>query len=359
MVMVLWISMSLFTVRLITNGVAKPKETGHTVAQKRRWGVGRLSVAVVGELNLDIILYGLPKELELEREYLANRLGFTLGSSSAIFAHNLSVLGTRVGFVSKIGSDPLGRLALQRLADSGVETDRVVRAAGSTTGLTVILPHLRQRYILTYPGTMFEMQYRDIDLDYVCSARHFHLSSFFLHRALRPQMLELFRKAKAAGLSTSLDTNDDPEDKWGSDVLEVLKYTDIFFPNDREAKKLARTPDLSQAINSLAKLAKFVVVKRGPAAAICRRGDEQWSLLPPSVNVVDQVGAGDSFNAGFIHQYLQGASPEECLAYANLAGTYSTTREGGTEAFRDRANMTSFFRGQGCSRSQGAGAGFS
>src|SRR5690242_3465664 len=181
-----------------------------------RWVVGRLSVVAVGELNLDIILYGLPKELELEREYLANCLGFTLGSSSAIFAHNLSVLGTKVGFVSKIGNDPLGRLAMQRLADSGVETDRVVRAAGSTTGLTVILPHLRQRYILTYPGTMFEMQIGDIDLDYICSARHFHLSSFFLHRALRPKLLELFRKVKAAGLTTSLDTNDDPEDKWGS-----------------------------------------------------------------------------------------------------------------------------------------------
>jgi sugar/nucleoside kinase (ribokinase family) len=261
-----------------------------------------------------------------------------------------------VGFVSKIGSDPLGRLALQRLADSGVETDRVVRAAGSTTGLTVILPHLRQRYILTYPGTMFEMQYPDIDLEYVCSARHFHLSSFFLHR---PQTLELFRKVKAAGLTTSLDTNDDPEDKWDRDVLEVLKYTDVFFPNDREAKKLARTPDLSQAINTLAGLAKMVVVKRGPAAAICRKGDEQWSLAPPSVNVVDQVGAGDSFNAGFIHQYLQGASPEECLAYANLAGAYSTIREGGTEAFRDRANMTNFFREHASSLSQGAGAGFS
>lgn len=321
--------------------------------------MGKLSVAVVGELNLDIILYGLPKELELEREYLASRLGFTLGSSSAIFAHNLSVLGTKVGFVSKIGSDPLGRLALQRLADSGVETDRVVRATGSTTGLTVILPHLRQRYILTYPGTMFEMRYGDIDLDYVCSARHLHLSSFFLHRALRPQILDLFRKAKSAGLTTSLDTNDDPEEKWSSDVLEVLKHTDIFFPNDREAKKLARTPDLSQAINTLARITKIVVVKRGPAAAICRKGDEQWSLAPPSVNVVDQVGAGDSFNAGFINQYLQGASPEECLAHANLAGAYSTTREGGTEAFRDRASVTNFFREHALPRSQGAGAGFS
>ena len=108
--------------------------------------------------------------------------------------------------------------------------------------------------MLTYPGTMFEMQYSDIDMDYVRTARHFHLSSFYLHRALRPQILNLFRQAKEAGLTTSLDTNDDPEDQWAQDLLEVLKYVDVFLPNDREAKKIARTEDLSQALNLLAGL---------------------------------------------------------------------------------------------------------
>src|ERR1035437_793762 len=181
-----------------------------------------------------------------------------------------------------------------------------------------------QRYILTYPGTMFEMQYSDIDIAYLRSARHLHVSSFFLHRALRPRILDLFRQAKSAGLSTSLDTNDDPENKWDRDLLDVLKHVDIFFPNDREAKKAARTEDLS--------------------AAICRAGEEQYSLMPPSVKTVDDVGAGDSFAAGFIHQFLTGVKLEDCLAYANVVGAYSTTKEGGTEAFRDRAALTNFIR---------------
>jgi len=128
--------------------------------------------------------------------------------------------------------------------------------------------------------------------------------------------------------------------------LEVLKYVDIFLPNDREAKKIAHTDDLSQAINVLAGLAKVVVVKRGSAAAICRSGQEQCSLAPPIVKTVDDVGAGDSFDAGFIHQHMQGAKLEDCLAFANLAGAYSTTKEGGTEAFRDRSALTSFMRQQ-------------
>ena len=313
-----------------------------------------IEVCVVGELNLDLIVYGLPKDLTPDIEMLADGLSLTLGSSSAITAHNLCVLGTQVGFVSKIGNDPLGKIAVERLSAVGVDTSRVKQGMGNvSTGLTVVLPHTQSRYILTYPGTMFEMQYSDIDLDYVRAARHLHLSSFFLHRALRPQICDLFREAKKAGLTTSLDTNDDPENLWGRDLQEVLKYVDVFFPNEREAKKIARTADLSEALNLLAGLSQVVVVKCGSRAAICRMGDKQWSLAPPSVKMVDDVGAGDTFNAGFLYLYLRGAKPEDCLAFANISGAYSVTKEGGTEAFRDRAGLLTFMREQWTSMGRG------
>lgn len=137
-----------------------------------------LDVCVVGEINLDLILYGLPKMLELDRELLASGLAVTLGSSSAIFAHNLSALGTKVAFVSKTGGDALGQMALDRLAVAGVDVTHVKQGSGGTpTGLTVILPQIQHRYILTFPGTMFEMEYSDIDMDHVRSARHLHVSS--------------------------------------------------------------------------------------------------------------------------------------------------------------------------------------
>ncbi len=68
----------------------------------------RFDVTIAGELNLDLILYGLPEQLPPERELLADRMMLTLGSSSAILAHNLAALGSRVGFQSRIGDDPLG-----------------------------------------------------------------------------------------------------------------------------------------------------------------------------------------------------------------------------------------------------------
>jgi len=103
---------------------------------------------------------------------------------------------------------------LERLAEAGVDVSKVMQSsAPAQTGLTVVLQYHRNRNILTYPGTIFDLRFEDLDLEYLCSSRHFHLSSLFLQRGLRAHVVELFREMKAAGLSTSLDTNDDPENQ--------------------------------------------------------------------------------------------------------------------------------------------------
>lgn len=306
--------------------------------------MAKLDVSVVGELNLDLIFYGLPQQLELEREHIAKDLSITLGSSSAIFAHNLALLGNKVGFSSSIGSDPLGEICLQRLGESGVDISMVRRFRGKTTGLSVILPQRKERYILTYPGTMNDMTTKDVDLNYVFGAKHLHLSSYFLQKALRPGLVELFRKAKEAGLTTSLDTNDDPDNRWSDEIQLVLKYVDILLPNEHEACKLAKVGELERAVEILSRKVSVVVIKRGSQGAIARRGTEKFSAFPPVIDTVDPVGAGDSFDAGFIHQFIRGAKIEECLKYANITGALSTTRVGGTEAFRDARHRDSFLR---------------
>ena len=301
-------------------------------------------VSVIGELNLDLILSGLPAQLDFEREHLASDLSITLGSSSAIFAHNLASLGSNVGFSSSIGSDPLGAICLQRLGESGVDLAGVRRMPGKTTGLTVILPQGKQRYILTYPGTMFEMSEKDLDLHYVFRAKHLHLSSYFLQKGLQPSLAEIFRKAKAAGLTTSLDTNDDPEDRWSSEVHELFGHTDVLLPNEREACKLAKVEDTEQAADILSRKVPAVVIKRGARGVLARVSNARFEAMPPKVNAVDHVGAGDSFDAGFIHQFLRGAKMEDCLAYGNTVAALSVTRPGGTEAFRDAAYRETFLR---------------
>ena len=305
----------------------------------------QFDVTMAGELNLDLILYGLPEQLEPERELLADRMTLTLGGSSAIFAHNLATLGAKVGFISKIGEDAMGTIALEKLHEGGVDVSRVRYAPnGMATGLSVILQHPTWRNILTHLGTISELTFEDLDLDYLKSSRHFHLSSFYLQRALQPRIAELFQILKAAGLTLSMDTNDDPDDTWQGGLIDVLKYLDVFMPNEREARRIAGTENLDAAIARLAEMVPLVVVKMGSKGALARRGHEQLRRAAIGVEPVDAVGAGDSFDSGFISQYVRGSDLETCLRYGNLAGAFSTTRAGGTDAFRDRQWRESFFR---------------
>jgi sugar/nucleoside kinase (ribokinase family) len=303
----------------------------------------RFDVTCAGELNLDLILYGLPTELPPDRELLADRMMLTLGGSSSIVAHNLAALGSRVGFQSLIGDDQLGRTALQLLTEIGVDVSRIRQNPGPIkSGLSVILQRDGCRNILTYSGTIAELSFDDLDLTYLADSRHFHLSSFYLQNRLRPHVPELFTKLKSAGLTISMDTNDDPDDLWGGGLRAVMGQLDIFMPNAREACRITGKDDLEAAVDELAKLVPLVVVKMGHEGAMARQGTRSFVSPPAKVNCIDAVGAGDSFDAGFLHQYVRGESIPNCLAYGNLTGALSTTRPGGTEAFRDRKHREQF-----------------
>jgi sugar/nucleoside kinase (ribokinase family) len=298
--------------------------------------MSRFDITIAGELNLDLILYGLPERLLPERELLADRMMLTLGSSSAIVAHNLSALGSRVGFQSRIGNDALGRIALERLQEGGVDVSKVRIVPGATsTGLTVILHHKEWRNILTYSGTIAELGWDDLDFEYLADSRHFHFSSYYLQKALRPRVAELFQRLKERGLTISLDTNDDPDDRWEGDLHELLRYVNVFLPNEREACKAAGTVDLEEAIGKLSRLVPLLVVKLGSKGALVQRTSERLISRSEELVPVDTVGAGDSFDAGFLHEYVRGSELQTCLASGNKAGALSTTKAGGTEAFRD------------------------
>ncbi len=298
-------------------------------------------VAIVGELNPDLIVYGLPRELPEEREILANGFTLALGSSSAILAHNLALLGSKVTFSSRIGGDVLGEMCRDRLREAGVEVDRVVRStAGSNTGVTLILPLATTRRILTYPGAMFEMGIEDLDLDYLARAKHFHLSSLFLHRKLSPHIPDLFIEMKQRGLTTSLDTNDDPEDKWGGVLDRVLSLVDLLLCTEDELAKIAKTENAAEHVAAKVPL---LVVKRGARGASAYTNGVRIDVPSLRVDVIDSVGAGDTFDAGFLHQWVRKAPLETCVAYGNLAGGLSVTRSGGTEAFSDSAYRQIFF----------------
>lgn len=304
----------------------------------------RFDITIAGELNLDLILYGLPAEMELERELLASGFRATLGSSSAIVAHNAAMLSARVAFTTLVGSDDFGRMALNRLHAAGIDTSHVIAHPTTASGVTILLPHGNRRHILTYSGTIAELTVAHLDFDFLTQARHFHLSSLYLQRGLHAGLPDLLRRLKQAGLTISLDTNDDPDDRWGAPLSEVLPYIDVFLPNEDEICRMTSRSNLDDAVQALSTRPPAIVVKRGRSGASVFERDGRVDVAPLDVVPVDTIGAGDSFDAGFLRAYLLAKDVVTCARAGNITGALSTQASGGTEAFLDQNLRDKFLR---------------
>ncbi|MFH0881772.1 MAG: sugar kinase [bacterium] len=293
-------------------------------------------VLVVGELNADLILFGMTQSPELGKEILADRMTLTMGSSSAIFAVNLASLGAKVAFAGRLGEDAFGKLVLESLQQGGVDTSSIIVDPSTPTGVTAVLGWGGDRAMVTFKGAMDDLKEVDITDGMLARARHLHVSSFYLQDELRPGCATLFKRAHDAGLTTSFDTQWDPAETWKG-VHDVLKHTDIFLPNESEALAISGAHDIADAIEALHHRGMTLVVKAGGQGAKMRNAEGvEFQVEPLDVNVVDAVGAGDSFDAGFVYAGLRGFDDENALTFANAIAAYSVTAAGGTAALTDR-----------------------
>jgi sugar/nucleoside kinase (ribokinase family) len=302
-------------------------------------------VLVVGELNVDIILDRMVSLPEMGQEILAREMTLTLGSSSAIFAHNLRCLGPSVAFLGKVGDDLFGRFVVERLRIGRVDTSHVLWSPERSTGATVVLNRGEDRAMVTYPGAMEDLTLEDVTPERLASARHLHFSSVFLQPGLRRRTAALFRLAKEAGMTTSFDPQWDPAGSWDLDLGEILPHVDVFLPNEAELLRLTGQGDIPSALAVLAPIARVVAVKQGSrGATLAARGEIVSCPAFLNRRVVDAIGAGDSFDAGFVSRFIQGNSLKSCLSFGNLIGAVSTTAAGGTSAFASLASAMSIAR---------------
>jgi sugar/nucleoside kinase (ribokinase family) len=293
-------------------------------------------VIVVGELNVDLILNELEKFPEIGKEILARQMTLTLGSSAAIFASNISSLGARVAFIGKIGNDKFGEVVLESLQANKVDVSMIKRDDTYGTGATIILNVEEDRANTTYPGAMECLTIDDISENDLKKAKHLHFSSYFLQPGMRNGVGKLFRTCRELGLTTSFDMQWDPKEEWDLEIEEILPHVNIFLPNEKELLYLSGKDDLDEAIGLIRKYTDILTIKRGnQGSMVCYRDD--ILNLPAFLNkdVVDAIGAGDSFNAGFIYQYIMGKPIRDCQEFGNLTGAVSTTAAGGTTAFQD------------------------
>ena len=306
----------------------------------------RLDVVAVGELNPDLILGGMSGPPRLGQEILAEHCVFTLGSSTALCAANLAALGLSVGIVGKVGEDAFGEFVVRCLEERGIDTSHVIRDAAVRTGITVSLAYPEDRAMLTFAGAMAHLAAEEVDREYLASARHLHVSSLFLQRALQPGCADLLRQMRARGLTISLDPGWDPAETWGAGIENLYGLLDILFVNRVEAVALGNDPEWRRAAGRLAKRTPLLVVKEGPGGASLVQ-DEHWEECQGfQVKAVDPTGAGDAFNAGFLFGYLSGWSSASCLVWGNACGAMTVMQSGGSGAFTSRADVAEFLRAQ-------------
>ncbi len=285
-------------------------------------------VLVIGELNVDLILNGSITPEFNQKEQLLKDAQLVLGSSSAIFACGVARLGLKVAFLGLVGDDVFGKFVIEELGARNVDTHAIKITPKVKTGCTVILNRGNDRAIMTHPGSIAQLKKSDLDLSLFKSARHLHLGGYFLLDSMKKDVSSIFRLAHQNHLTVSLDTNYDPKEKWGLGRDNPLRDTDIFFPNETEIKQITRQPDVESAMKSLGYIST-IVVKRGKTGAFARQKNEIKTVTAMKVKVKDTVGAGDSFDAGFLYGYLSGFGLEKSLKLATVCGSLSTTQAGG------------------------------
>jgi sugar/nucleoside kinase (ribokinase family) len=287
-------------------------------------------ILVLGELNADLILRGDVVPAWGQAEKLIEGADLVLGSSSAIFACGAARLGLRVAFAGVVGDDLLGRFCRAELLARGVDPVGLVVDPAQQTGMTVILQRADDRAMLTFPGAIAALRTDQVPAE-LLQVRHIHVGGYFFQQGLWPGLPALFAAARARGSSTSLDPNWDPTGRWAG-LDPVLAQTTIFLPNEAEACALAGSVGWQESLAALAQHVPTVAVKLGSAGAAAQQGDTLVRAAAPAVHVVDTVGAGDSFNAGFVYGTLAGWSLDRCLALGIACGTLSARAAGGTAA---------------------------
>src|SRR4051812_4393749 len=287
-----------------------PRVPGRGFVTASRARDADIDLLVVGDVNPDIVVSDAdprPAFGQAEREVESIRL--TIGGSSSIVACGAARLGLRVSLVGAVGDDALGRLTLEAIAARGVDVSACRLIAGVDTGATVVLAGGGDRAILTSSGALRELRATDVPPALLAHSRHVHVGSFFLQPGLADGIPALFRAARAAGATTSLDPNFDPAEAWDGGFAAAAREAGVLLPNATEALALAREDDPARAATRLLgdTGARTVIVKLGAEGALgAAAGGEVVRVPAPPADPVDTIGAGDAFDAGFLAGWLDG-----------------------------------------------------
>jgi len=258
------------------------------------------------------------------------------------FAIGLARLGHRVGWFSRVGDDEFGQYIVNTVRGEGVDTSRVIVDPEAPTG--VLFKEKRElgpRRIVYYRrgSAASRLTPGDLDGDYIASARYLHLTGITpaLSESARATVFAAAQLARARGVTVSFDPNLRlrlwTREQARETMRALLPLCDLVLPGLDEAELLVDEPDPDRAADAIRALGpSTVVVKLGPKGALAVAPEGR--VRAPGVRlerIVDPVGAGDGFAAGFICGQLRGLDLVESLKIANTVGAFATTVVGDVE----------------------------
>jgi sugar/nucleoside kinase (ribokinase family) len=292
---------------------------------------------VIGELNADILVMPDATPVFGQFEKLVPGIRVTGGGSAAITAAAAARLGLRVLYASVVGDDPFGHMLLDLMRAAGVDVAHVRVDPAVATGATVhLLRPDGDRAMLTHLGSIAAIDAGLLPEGWCDRASHWHLASPFLLGRLYPDMPALAVTAKRHGMTVSLDTNWDPRGAW--DLRALLEHVDILLPNEAELQAITGVQGVGPAAEAALERVAVLAVKQGAAGAVGAQGQERVHVPAFDVPVVDTIGAGDTFDAGFLAAWLRGATLSQAVAMGSACAALGATAWGGFDGQPDWAS---------------------
>lgn len=294
-----------------------------------------LDLLVFGEFFFDLVFYHLPDQPRLGEEVKTDCFSESPGGGLATTAITAHRLGTKSAILTRVGGDAVGRTAWKELASSGLDISAVEVQTSFTTAITVCIAYDNDRMMVTHEPInvqLEDMLDNPAVIQKLKSSRHIHIAC-----ALRqPQKwISILSELRAQGTTISADLGWNPDISI-RDLLPVLLLCDFIFPNELEALAATGTSNAGEAISRLAEWVSFPVIKLGRRGSMMLANEEMHHQPALDLAVVDATGAGDAFNGGFLHAYLQGWDWDDCLRAGNICGGLAATAAGGSKGLPDR-----------------------
>jgi sugar/nucleoside kinase (ribokinase family) len=300
-------------------------------------------ILFAGDVNVDIVMPGLPGPVELDREILSTGFDTVLGSSAAITACAHARLGGPTAFAGLGGDDAHGALMRTWLEEAGADCRHLVLSKDQRTGVTVNILTPAGRYQVTYAGAIprFVPDTAAIIADQRIG--HVHFSGIYLQTDLLPRLPTILAELSAAGIGTSIDPQWDGSGRWWG-LDEWVPRLSLLFVNEDEAMNLSRTQDAEAALDALSRRCPQVVVKRGAAGVLARTPQGTFRQAGLRISGFrDAIGAGDNLAAAWLYATrTAGMAEAGALAFANAAAARSCTFSGGSAARSTHHDVASF-----------------